>query len=233
LKLIITDLTRFAEGKDKVCIAGIDIESQAKCLRPIPYLPKSKIIDLSIVPGEILEGIFDDKKVNLPHVEDVRYSKLKRAGPCKSKDFENVLQNSTHPTIHDGFDKKIPIGEHYIPLDDPPSKSIITLCLHPTQIKLFLDYWGKFKLKITDNDGKIYNYMPITDLGFFLHLSSKSKSSNNIDDINKFIWKQKKLFLRIGLSRYYESPGGKNGFWLQVNGIYTFPQYLLAVRTYE
>lgn len=233
MQLIITDLTRFSEGKDKVCIAGIDIESQVKCFRPIPYLLKSEIIDLAIVPGEIMEGVFIDKSVNQPHVEDVKYSKLKWVGPCKPEDFENVLKNTTQPTVYEGFDKKVLIGERYILLDDPPSKSIITLCLQPRQIELFMDNYGKVKLKIIDKDANIYNYMPIADLGFFLHLSSKSQNLNYIDDINNFIWKQERLYLRIGLSRYFESPNGKKGFWMQVNGIYTFPHYLLAVRTYN
>lgn len=43
------------------------------------------------------------------------------------------------------------------------------------------------------------------------------------------IWKQKYAFLRIGLGRIF-SIGGRTGYWIQVNGLYTFPQWINGTR---
>ncbi|MEE9258030.1 MAG: hypothetical protein V3U37_00685, partial [Nitrospinaceae bacterium] len=53
-----------------------------------------------------------------------------------------------------------------------------------------------------------------------------------IGSVNRFINNQNKLYLRIGLGRAWGPENGIYGFWLQVNGIYTFPHYLPAVRSY-
>jgi len=46
--------------------------------------------------------------------------------------------------------------------------------------------------------------------------------------INNFIRQQDTVYLRIGLGREYQG-----GFWLQVNGIYTFPNYDTEIRSYS
>ena len=51
--------------------------------------------------------------------------------------------------------------------------------------------------------------------------------------LNEFIQSQDVIFLRIGLSRSYKAPNGKEGFWMQANGIYTFPNYLEEIRSYS
>ncbi|MCH7501295.1 MAG: hypothetical protein IH886_15060, partial [Nitrospinae bacterium] len=84
MKIIVTDLTRFKEGVDQVCIAGIDTENKETCIRPMPYLQKSKIIELDMIPGAILEGEFTPKSANPPHIEDNSWKDLKYAGPCTS-----------------------------------------------------------------------------------------------------------------------------------------------------
>jgi hypothetical protein len=55
---------------------------------------------------------------------------------------------------------------------------------------------------------------------------------NEIDNINNFIQNQEDLYLRVGLGREYESKDGRKGYWLQINGIYTFPEYHEGIRSY-
>lgn len=55
---------------------------------------------------------------------------------------------------------------------------------------------------------------------------------NLLSDINNFISKQNIAYIRLGLSREYSSPDGRNGYWLQVNGIYTFPDYNKNIRKF-
>ena len=235
MDLIVTDLTRFVKD-DIVCIAGIDVKSK-QCIRPLPYLAKSECKRLKLLPGAILEGKFTKlKKVDKPHTEDMNYEGLSFKGPCTSEEFESVLKTATYSSINEGFDNKIPLGTKVIPHDDPPSRSIITMRLKSNQIEIVRNAFDpkSLRLNIKDNDGRKYVYLPITDLGFHNLAVSKQKDPDYTDELNEFISSQKKIYLRVGLGRRYKNPDdGRDGFWIQVNGIYTFPEFMTKIRTYE
>lgn len=233
MKLIVTDLTRFREGNTDVCVAGIENSGNGQCIRPMPYLKKSEILKLSIVPGEILSGTFRETDITPPHYEDMSYDNLNYEGACSSEEFENVLQKSVFPSLREGFDNKIILGTRLIPYNSPPDRSIITLSLPVRNLQILLDNWKNIKIHLTDNDGTRYRYMPITDLGFYLYSKFNSNNPNLIDDLNNFIWNQENLYLRVGLSRVHMKNPNENGFWLQVNGIYTFPNYHPRARCYD
>lgn len=232
--IIVTDLTRFSKD-DVVCIAGIDVKSK-QCIRPLPYLKKAACKKLKILPGAILGGNFTKpKSVAKPHTEDMHYEKLSFKGPCTSDEFESVLKASLYPSISEGFDGKVPVGTKVIPPNTPPARSIITLKLKPTQIEIVRNAFDpkNLRLNILDNDDRKYAYLSITDLGFHNLAISKQKNLDYTDELNEFVHGQKKLYLRIGLGRRYRNPSdGRDGFWIQVNGIYTFPAFLTQVRTY-
>lgn len=235
MDIIVTDLTRFSKD-DIVCIAGIDVKS-TKCIRPLPYIKKATCKKLKILPGAILEGKFTKpKSIDKPHTEDMHYEGLSFKGPCTSEEFESVLKATTYPSINEGFDGKIPAGTKVIPPNDPPSRSIITLKLKPTQIEIVRNAFDSknLRLNIEDNDGRTYVYLSITDLGFHDLAVSKQKDPDYTDELNEYIRSQKKVYLRIGLGRRYKNPkDGRDGFWIQVNGIYTFPDFMTKVRTYD
>ena len=91
-----------------------------------------------------------------------------------------------------------------------------------------------FEADSEDNDGRKYVYLSITDLGFHNLALSKQKDPDYTDELNEYIRSQKKVYLRIGLGRRYKNPtDGRDGFWIQVNGIYTFPEFMTKIRTYE
>jgi len=73
--------------------------------------------------------------------------------------------------------------------------------------------------------------MPITELGFYDY-AMKHHKDDDLDSLNQYIKSQKEAYLRIGLSRSYQSPDGRQGYWIQVNGIYTFPDYFKEIRSY-
>ena len=234
MDIIVTDLTRFSK-EDIVCIAGIDVKSN-QCIRPLPYLEKSTCKKLKLLPGAILAGEFTKpERVDKPHTEDMLHKNLSYKGPCTSEDFEAVLKASTYSSINEGFENKVPVGTKVIPPDDPPSRSIITLKLKPNQIEIVRNAFDpkSLRLNILDNDGRKYLYLSITDLGFHSLAVSKQKDPDYTDEMNEFISSQQKLYLRIGLGRRYMNPhDGRDGFWLQINGIYTFPEFMTKVRTY-
>ena len=235
MDIIVTDLTRFAKD-DIVCIAGIDVKSK-KCIRPLPYLAKSECKRLKLLPGAILEGKFTGpKRVDKPHTEDMDYEGLSFKGSCTSGEFEGVLKTTIYSSINEGFDEKVPIEAKVIPYNDPPSRSIITLELKPNQIEIVRNAFDPkgLRLHIKDNDGRKYLYLSITDLGFYTLAVSKQKDPDYTGELNEYIRSQKKVYLRIGLGRRFKNPyDGRDGFWIQVNGIYTFPEFMTKVRTYE
>lgn len=73
--------------------------------------------------------------------------------------------------------------------------------------------------------------MSITDLGFFEY-AERHAEENKIEELNDFIHSQEELYIRLGLGRVHQTSDGRNGFWLQVNGIYTFPEYNEDIRCY-
>ncbi|MBI4681007.1 MAG: hypothetical protein HY753_07355 [Nitrospirae bacterium] len=235
MEIIVTDLTRFSKD-DIVCIAGIDVKS-TQCIRPLPYIKKAACRKLKILPGAILKGKFTKpKSIDMPHTEDMQYEGLSFKGPCTSDEFESVLKETTYPSINEGFDGSVPAGTKVIPHNAPPSRSIITLKLKPSQLEIVRNAFDpkNLRLNIEDNDGRTYVYLSITDLGFHALAVSKQNDQDYTDDLNEFIRSQKKVYLRVGLGRRYKHPtDGRDGFWIQVNGIYTFPEFLTEVRAYE
>lgn len=233
MKIIVTDLSRFS-NPDIVCIAGIDTES-GKCIRPLPYLPISECRRLNILPGAILSGNFKPSQdIQFPHTEDMSYENLMFDGPCSDADFKETLSNSCSPSIEEGFSISLQESQKYIPTESKPTKSIITISINPNQIEIVQDKFDPTKIKIHFTDGgyKSFRFLPITDYGFFHYAQQHYKKNNNYNEINSLLRTQKEIFLRIGLTRQYKNPQGKEGFWLQVNGIYTFPNYFKDIRKY-
>jgi hypothetical protein len=76
----------------------------------------------------------------------------------------------------------------------------------------------------------LFRYLSITDRGFYDY-ASKHQLDGEIHRINAYLQSQEELYLRVGVGRQWKV-GDRDGYWLQVNGIYTFPDYLEEVRTY-
>lgn len=232
MRIIITDLTRFS-NQDIVCIAGINLETN-ECIRPMPYIKKADCQKLNILPGAILEGDFTSCACSPPHNEDRNRDNLKFLGPCSSEEFKRILEKTSFDSVEEGFEVTLASGQKHIPHDNPPDKSIITLPLNPKQFNIVEDGYKRGKLRVifTDPGGKTFYYLSITDLGFFEY-AERHAAENKIDDLNDFIHLQKELYIRLGLGRIYQSNDGRNGFWMQINGIYTFPEYDREIRCYS
>ena len=231
MQIVITDLTRFA-NKDIVCIAGINPETN-ECIRPMPYIQKAPCQKLNILPGAIIEGDFTPRDCTAPHTEDKNRDNLKFLGPCNSEQFKSILKNTSYNSVEEGFGVTFTLGQKHIPHDSPPDKSIITLPLNPNQLGIVEDGYkpGKLRVIFTDQAGKSFRYLSITDLGFFEY-AERHAAENRIDALNDFIHSQEELYIRLGLGRIHKTNDGRNGFWLQVNGIYTFPEYNEEIRCY-
>ncbi len=230
-KIIITDLTRF-KNRATVCTAGIELSTGA-CIRPMPYLQEADRARLNIHPGAILQGDLTPKTgLVAPHIEDHSYSRMTYAGPCTEDQFRQALELSLRANVSTGFNTLLPRGAKHIPLENAtnPDTSIITIKVEPQRFEIVEDEYkaGKIKANFTDNSGASYRFISVTDLDFH-DFAMEHHSRDDLDSLNQFIQQQREIYLRIGLSRAYQV-GERNGFWLQVNGIYTFPNFLQHIR---
>lgn len=231
--IIITDLTRFKTGNPDVCVAGID-QVTGECVRPLPYLKFARCMELGILPGGILSGEFtpcDDRTA--PHLEDCHYSGLTFDGPCSGFEFRRILATSTAASVEAGFQCSVPAGRKVIAGDHRGDRSIITLSVAPQSVQIVEDSYtpGKIKLHFTDSAGRSYRFLPVTDLGFY-DFAQRHQQSSALTSLNADIGRQHEVFVRIGLSRYFDNEKGQAGYWMQANGIYTFPSVLRYVRSY-
>lgn len=232
-EVIITDLTRFSSNEN-VCTAAIDVNT-GECLRPMPYLKSSKCEELGIHPGAILKGDLNFNTYNTnPHIEDASYTGLNFHGACSGAKFKEVLENSLSSSVSEGFGIDFSVGQKHIPHDQQAPCSIITIKIKPSQLSIHEDKFkpGKVKASFTDNKGNSYNYLSITDRGFHDY-AKNHQNDGRLDEVTNLINKQDEVYLRVGLSRVFQVPDGRNGFWLQVNGIYTYPHFHDGIRAYE
>jgi len=231
-KIIITDLTRF-QNPEIVCTAGTDTKSGA-CLRPMPYLRTEECERLKILPGAILSGEFIPQKgLSGPHQEDARYSKLTFEGPSSSEEFRGALEAGLHDSVEDGFDIKLKSGQKYVPVGHSVARSIITLSVDPHSIQIIEDRYnpGKTKIHFVDSSGSKFRYLSITDLGFHRYADSH-RAAKDLVRLNAFIKNQREAYIRLGLSRAWNN-GTVNGYWMQANGVYTFPEFFEGIRSHK
>lgn len=231
--IIITDLTRFSTGNPRVCIAGID-PSNGECIRPMPYLPFSECERLHMLPGGILNGNFTPfAERTIPHMEDCHHSELQYGGASTTAQFRQVLESAHFSTPGDGFDYDFPAGDRLLPSTHQIARSIITLQVNPADVEVVENIHapGSIRLHFTDGSGRRWRYFPITDLGFFDY-AQRHRASGALASLNANIQAQEAVLLRIGLTRAWKNPQGRQGYWMQANGIYTFPNVLRYIRCY-
>lgn len=232
MKIIITALTRFKKHAT-VCTAGVTDDGTV--IRPMPYLSSDECRELDIHPGGILEGDFTSKNASAPHIEDATFNKLTFNGACSKAEFKAALDATLYPNMSDGFGLEIQLGQKCIPIESQPVRSLITIKVNPRSFSVVQNNYDPSKLKahFSDGAGTELSFVGVTDRGFYDYAQAHPDDSRKIAEIGHFIHCQDELYLRLGLSRPFEAPDGRNGYWIQLNGIYTFPSYLKYLRCYE
>ncbi|MDC8748108.1 hypothetical protein NY751_18965 [Xanthomonas campestris] len=224
---VVTDLTRFKDGHDDVCTALIDIKT-GQCVRPIPYLKMVDVRRLGILPGSIVRGDFVQMPAaQRPHREDSSYGKLNSVGAVTAQEFKEVLKSSLSASVKDGLGGDFD-GVKLLPVGTTSDRSIITIKVNPANFRILKDKYEKYKVHFTDSAGDSYSFIPITDLGFYEYLKG---SNDPVAEINSHFRGSAEIYLRLGVSRIHEAADRK-GYWMQVNGIYSFPNKLVNLRGY-
>lgn len=237
MRIIVTDLTRLNRERDFLCLAGLTEDGQ-QCIRPLriatpAYLTYSLCREHNILPGTILESTFTNPTtVDAPHIEDRNFTQLQVVGTASSEKFKEILDASSSTSIREGLGcTSLPIVKV---LPHAPARSIMTLKVAPNTFQVVHDTHDTEKIKahLVDGDGVSLRFLPITDLGFYDNVGRTATRKIKADEITEFIQAQDELFIRLGLSRRFKSKDGRDGYWIQVNGIYTFPEYDHLVRSY-
>lgn len=231
-RIVVTEITRFA-NREIVCSAGIDLAT-GQCYRPMPYLRSARCRELGMVPGAVLSGEFSAAQdATAPHIEDSNCQNLLFHGPCTNAEFREVLANSAVDTIEEGFGIRMPGADKCIDPGLQPQRSLMTLRVNPNSVSLVSDQYNQVNVKahFTDGSGKQFRFLTVTDLGVN-DLVGRIGNERVCAESQQILRQQPDVFIRLGLSRYYQAPDGRAGYWLQVNGLYSFPEFYRATREY-
>jgi hypothetical protein len=231
-ELVITDLTRMYRGA--VCIAGYDKEK--RCIRPVLPYPgimedtiiadgKPLVFKMAVVEIDLLD------KVNStpPHTEDVAFAPGSIRFVRKARDPERVLKWTLFDNVESVFEQPILKDVGFSVAECQGPRSIGTIIPKAIDnVSYGADIRGAWDYRIFFYDSQDEYYrLKITDLTWQYYCDHQRQNGQEPEAIAEELTralKARKVYLRIGLSRgWAEHP---DRCFLQVNGIYTFPDFL-------
>lgn len=239
-RIVVTDLTRF-KNPEIVCLAGLTPDGR-HCIRPMraripntnsnPYLSYEEYRSMKIRPGVMLEADFGANQASPPHIEDRQYHHMKVVRDFDEALLRSVIHASACDCVSEAFG--VPTEKKYIPVVEgaAPSRSIVTLQVVPTSISIEIDQHNKTRVHFADNSGTVRSYLPVTDIGLSHYLDAGQSKVDSLRKLNDHLRSQNEVFMRIGITRPYQADDGRNGYWLQVNAIYTFPTLHESIMEY-
>jgi len=230
--LAITDLTRMQRGA--VCIAGQTPDGH--CIRPVlppPGIPekiiragnKAIVFPFAAVEVEVLKHT-----PRPPHTEDRLFDprSLTCKGALSEEQKLRVLNTSLFESVADIFEQPIQHSPGFHVEDGVGPRSVGTIrpkTIHKVFYEQGEDNAWNYRLAFYDPADQYYR-LKITDLTWSYYCNSRRSDDRDpaaiADELTQLI-KQKTVYLRIGLSRGWARFPGR--CFLQVNGIYTFPDY--------
>jgi hypothetical protein len=229
--LVITDVTQMPQP-ERVCVVGVDAEGRS--IRPIcdggfqkRYLTQNN--ELIIRPSAKVEFDLNNMEIHPPHIEDMAFnpSSIVKRGLCNDKEWEKVLQQTSFKIVEEIYEGYLRNKEWV--LAGSKTRSIGTLSgVTIVDIKLTE---RSVKPRITFRDIGNHEYSrPVSDLTLWNYCYFKviKKANNRLDtekELIKSLQNVNRIYLRLGLARPWEQD---NNCWLQVTGVYTFPDYLLG-----
>lgn len=232
VELLVTDLTFMHNGR--VCFAGIN--HKLVNMRPVLpnhidrtrlHLKTGDVIRPRTVLGIFLEPISDQ---NPPHVEDYHWDTYGPTRVLRVVDDEtwcNVLDRLAQIKVADIFGASLGPRNANIPTGSG-TRSLGTL--KPTSVdglryKSHDERDRQYRLKFTDASGTKFD-LPITDLTFNIYVERLKSNGLTLDYIMDLLLdrlQRGKTWLRLGLTRPHN-----DWHWIQVNGVYTLPDYLVG-----
>lgn len=236
--LVITDVTQMpskGNSGNEVCVVGIDAEGQ--CIRPVcdGGFRKKYLMDMNgkvvVRHGAKVEFDLYPIKTQPPHIEDMKFepSSISGKGICGSAEWEKVLNMSSFNSVEEMYGGFLQDLTWVAP--GAKTRSIATLVgAKIIDIKL-TPRSAKPRMKFLDQTGSEFN-RPVSDLTLwdrcFLLVRKQGHSRDEVEkELNSLLQKADRLYLRLGLARPWEpQDDGGQKCWIQVSGVYTFPDYL-------
>lgn len=227
-RIVITDLTRMRRGA--VCISGYDKDHH--CIRPITFYPgilESTILisnEPIVYPFSLVELELLDKRPEPPHTEDQYFVPGSFQFIQDVKDRKRILTWSLFNSVQNIFEQPILFkpGSHIKDGQGPRSVGTIhAKAIVGVHFDQGPENTWDFRLSFYDYSDTYYR-LKITDLTFLYYLSSlRTEDSQPLQIADKLtkVLKKMDVYLRIGLSRGWAR--FPDLCFLQVNGIYTFP----------
>ncbi|OEU66971.1 MAG: hypothetical protein BA863_16860 [Desulfovibrio sp. S3730MH75] len=228
MKLVVTDITRFKDN-DNVCMALLDVEN-CTCYRPLPYATRELVVQKGIRPGMIVEAtVLPITEATRPHVEDCHMVNDLWLEMMDDKSFKGVLEQTAFDSVSEAFNGVITSKKRCAPHDCPPEFSIKTIRVDPLSMSLSVMESGEKKIRLSFRDkfGEKFRHTPIADLNFHSCVL-KYIQQGRMDELNALLAGGEDVYIRLGLSRLYKGKSGKQGYWMQANGIYCFPGYFCS-----
>ena len=230
--LIITDFTRMKGGH--VCISGYD--PQGNCVRPSEPRIHEDLVKrdgkFCVYPSAVVEFDLLEPRPRPPHTEDRVFDLfhiqfLRQAGP---REWGEALRHSLAPNVAAIFEQPIQNEKGFFVADGAGPRSVGTV--QPSGIVRFSygpgleDGAWDYRLKFYDGAGQFYS-LKITDLTWHRYCDSlrgpDQQPAQIAEQLTRLL-KQRQVLLRIGLARGWAEHRGR--CYLQINGVYTSPDYL-------
>jgi hypothetical protein len=229
--IVITDLTRMYRGM--VCIAGYD--ENKNCIRPIlppPGIPESSLYrdeQPIIFPFAVVEFDLIKSVSQPPHTEDWRFDPNSPRFIRTVKSRQKVLEWSLYDNVSLVFEQPILNGPGFYVLGCQGVRSLGTI--QPVKVIKVIYASGEegtwdYRLNFIDGEEKFYK-LKITDLTWHYYCDSLRETGLEpvqiAEKMTAFL-QSHQVYIRIGLARGWKKYPER--CYLQINGIFTFPDYL-------
>ncbi|MXX52918.1 MAG: hypothetical protein F4Z35_02920 [Dehalococcoidia bacterium] len=240
--IAITDVTEM--WASEVCIAGVTQELE--CVRPVTA-GGVQIWDLYeddnpiIFPGAKVWMDFSPAQIAPPHMEDRTFDprSVEFKDAFEGQYWETLLKKTSRESVQAIFDGNL--KERQV-TPGTQTRSLGTIG-GVTILDLNVDrrYGNRTVLRIDfkDTSGEFHTRFPVNDLAFrrvysqlLTHLSDKSDEFDEFDyfraseSLKRKLARANRTYLRIGLARPAKIGDYPETCWVQVTGVYTFPDYL-------
>ena len=236
--IVITDVTQMPADRNmgnEVCVVGID--ATGRCIRPIceggflkQYLYDTK---RSIIVRHGARVEFDLYSIDTqpPHIEDMRFEPISITGKglCSISKWESILRTNSFETVEKMYEGFLRDLKWVMPC--AKTRSIATLSGASIIDVELTSRSIKPRITFVDRSGSEFNRtasdLTLWDRCFSL-VRRQGRSCAEVErELVTLLQSAERLYLRLGLARPWEREEGEGEkCWLQVTGVYTFPDYL-------
>ena len=231
--IAITDVTEM--WASEVCVAGVTPEFE--CIRPV-IEGGVQIWDLYeddtpiIFPGAKVWMDFSPTQVTPPHIEDRAFdlSAVEYKDAFEGRHWETLLRKTSSESVHAIFDdnlkeRRVAPGTQTRSLGTIGGVTILDL-----NVDTRYERRTVLRMDFEDASGEVYTRFPVNDLAFrgmFSQLNKRARTTSQAAySLMSKLKRADRTYLRIGLARPTTIGNYSETCWVQITGVYTFPDYL-------